>query len=139
MQLILRSGDLGPTWFHVALRAMVLMSYSDELAKSHQLAETLGADPTFVRKILIQLTKSDLVVSHGGRYGGYALKKDPSEITVGEIYRALGATPATPHWTVPATGSELFISLMISRAEEEFQSILDKYTIEDIVKQSHKK
>ena len=137
LQLILQSGDLGPKWFHVALRAMVLLARSENLLKSHYIAEIIGADPTFVRKILIQLSRTDLVVSHGGRYGGYALKQEPSKITVGDVYRVLGTTPPTPHWTVPSTGSELFISLIISKAEEEFQSILDRYTIEDLVKQSH--
>ncbi|WP_167577978.1 Rrf2 family transcriptional regulator [Ammoniphilus sp. YIM 78166] len=138
MQLILQSGDLGPKWFHVALRAMVLMARSNDLVKSHHIAEIIGADPTYLRKILIQLSKTDLVVSQGGRYGGYALKKESCQITVGAVYRALSATPPTPHWTVPATtGSELFISLIISKAEEEFQSILDSYTIKDLVEQSH--
>ncbi|WP_134704904.1 Rrf2 family transcriptional regulator [Ammoniphilus sp. YIM 78166] len=45
----------------------------------------------------LYFSKTDLVVSQGGRYGGYALKKDPFQITVGAVYRALSGTTPTPH------------------------------------------
>ncbi|MGG4495345.1 hypothetical protein [Brevibacillus reuszeri] len=50
-----------------------------------------------------------------------------------EVYQALGSAETTPHWTVQSTGSELFISLIISKAEQKFQSTLASYTIEDIL------
>lgn len=134
MQLLLQSGDLGPKWFHVALRAMVLLAESNMKLKSNYIAETIGDDPTFVRKILAKLAKADFVQTHGGRYGGYSLEKNPGSITVKNIYTALGTTPPIPYWSVQSTGSEVFISLIISKAEEEFQSVLDNYTIEDILK-----
>ena len=111
------------------------MAQSNDYLKSHQIADILGAESTFVRKILARLAKAKLVETCGGRYGGYTLGKDPSEIRVGDIYRVLGTTPPTPHWSVPSTGSELFISLVVSKAEEEFQAVLDRYTIKDLVKQ----
>lgn len=134
MQLILQSGDLGPKWFHVALRAMVLMAESELLLKSNYIAEILGEDSTYVRKILAKLARAGLVTSAAGRYGGYSLEKHPRSITVKDVYNALGTTPPTPPQSVPSTGSELFISFIISKAEEEFQSVLGKYTIEDILK-----
>ncbi|MDF2513978.1 MAG: Rrf2 family transcriptional regulator [Herbinix sp.] len=55
MQLFIQSGDLGPKWFHVAIRAMVLMADSEVLLKSNHIAELLGEDPTTIRKILSML------------------------------------------------------------------------------------
>ncbi len=133
MQLFIQSGDLGPKWFHVAIRATVLMAESDALLKSNHIAELLGEDPTTIRKILSKLTKAQLVQAHGGRYGGYCLAKDPAEITVKNIYNAF-EPPQVPYWTVPSTGSELYISLIISKAEEQFQASLDDYTIKEILK-----
>lgn len=132
MQIMIQSGDLGPKWFHVALRAMVLIAESDTLLKSNHVAEILGEDPTALRKILAKLVKVNLVKAQGGRYGGYYLEKDPNEITVMDIYKAF-ETPPTPYWSVPSTGSELYISLIISKAEEQFQSSLQNYTIKDIL------
>ena len=134
MQLILQSGDLGPKWFHVALRAMVLMAESETMLKSNYIAEIIGEDATFVRKILAKLAKAGLVTTVGGRYGGYSLEKNPRSITVKDVYNALGTTPPTPLHSVSPKGSELFISLIISRAEKEFQSVLGQYTLEDILK-----
>ncbi len=103
------------------------------MVKSNHIAEVIGEDPTFVLKILAKLAKEDLVKAFGGRYGGYMLEKDPRSITVLQVYQALGSSEKTPHWTVQSTGSELFISLIISKAEEKFQSTLANYTIEDIL------
>lgn len=133
MQLLIQSGDLGPKWFHVALRALVLMAEQKSMVKSNQLAEAIGEDPTFVRKILAKLAKEELVKTFGGRYGGYVLEKDPHSITVLHVYQALSSSDMIPHWSVPSTGSELFISLIISKAEERFQSTLADYTIADIL------
>ncbi|PGD95533.1 hypothetical protein COM49_27355 [Bacillus pseudomycoides] len=69
MQLIIQAGDLGPKWFHVALRTLVLLTSSESMLKSHYIAERLGEDPTFVRKILSKLAYADYVKSHGGDIG----------------------------------------------------------------------
>ncbi|MBW7454366.1 RrF2 family transcriptional regulator [Paenibacillus sepulcri] len=135
MQLLIQSGELGPTWFHVALRALVLLSRTDKLLKSQNIANELGAEPSYVRKILAALSKAEIVSAHGGREGGYALAKSPREITVGEVYRVLGKSQSTPYWSVPSTGTEQFISLLIDKAEQQFQSTLDVYSIEEIDRQ----
>jgi Rrf2 family protein len=133
MQLIIQAGDLGPKWFHVALRTLVLLASSESLLKSHNIAERLGEDPTFVRKMLSKLAKADYVKSHGGRYGGYSLTISPKEITVKDVYQALGDTTATPFYTVPSTGVELFISQIIEKAENCFQEELNKCSIQDLL------
>ncbi|MBP2651415.1 MAG: Rrf2 family transcriptional regulator [Firmicutes bacterium] len=137
MQLIIQSGDLGPSWFHVALRVLVLLSKShDNLLKSTYLAQKLGADPTFVRKILVRLSNGGLVFSHSGRYGGYNMSKPAADITVGEVYRTMIKTQTINPFSVPQTGSEQIISLIISKAETQFQDTLDTFTIEDLLENS---
>lgn len=135
LQFLIHSGDLGPSWFHVSLRALVLLSKSDSLLKSHVIAEALGTDTTYIRKILASLSKAQLVTTVSGRYGGYALSKKASDITVGDVYRAPGTGQITPYWSVPKTGTEKMISMILSKAEEQFQSVLNSFTIEDIVRQ----
>jgi Rrf2 family protein len=137
LQLLIQSGDLGPSWFHVSLRALVLLSKSDSLMKSHVIAEALGVDTTYIRKILASLSKAQLVTTVSGRYGGYALSKKASDITVGDVYRASGKGQTTPYWSVPKTGTEKMISMILAKAEEQFQSVLNSYTIEDVAQQAH--
>lgn len=133
MQLIIQAGDLGPKWFHVALRTLVLLASSECMLKSHYIAEQLGEDPTFVRKILAKLAKSEYVKSHGGRYGGYSINSSPDEITIKDVYRALGDSSPTPFYTVPSTGVEYFISQIIEKAERCFQEELNEFTIQDLL------
>lgn len=135
MQLVALAGDLGPKWFHVALRALVLIARSGELLTSSQIAEKLGSESTYLRKIMIRLAKSRLVVSYPGRYGGYALGRPAGEIKVLDVYQALAATAPTPYYSVPSTGSEYYISLIITKAEKAFQSVLEDFTIEELISQ----
>ena len=134
MQLFTQTGDLGPSWFHIALRTLVLLSHSESLLKSHTIADILGADPTFVRKILKRLEKEGIVKAQGGRYGGYSMNKNPKDISVGDVYRMLTKDNTINIFTVKQTGTEAFISMIISKAENKFKSILDEYTISDIEK-----
>ncbi|MDK2954628.1 MAG: Rrf2 family transcriptional regulator, nitric oxide-sensitive transcriptional repressor [Desulfovibrionales bacterium] len=133
MQLVVLAGDLGPKWFHIALRALVLIAKSEDPLTSTQLAEKLGAESTFVRKILIRLIKNNLVISYPGRYGGYSLGKPAAEITVLDVYQTLVDTIPTPYYSVTSTGSEYFISLIITKAEKEFQSVLGDFTIDELL------
>lgn len=136
MQLIAQAGDLGPKWFHVALRAMVLLAQSDSMLSSNQIGEKLGAESTFLRKILGSLAKKHLVITYAGKYGGYTLGRPADKISVGDVYRALVTSGENPYTSVPFTGSEQVISLIVSKADEQFQKVLDKYTIEDLIKYS---
>ena len=44
---------------------------------------------TYIEKILQKLRSADIVVSHQGKQGGYALARRPSEITLKDIIEAL--------------------------------------------------
>ncbi|NCB77357.1 MAG: Rrf2 family transcriptional regulator [Negativicutes bacterium] len=133
MQLVALAGDLGPKWFHIALRALVLIAQSRDILTSTQIAEQLGSESTFLRKILVRLAKNNLVISYPGRYGGYSLGKPATEINVLEVYQALVDTAPTPYYSVSQTGSEYYISLIIAKAEKSFQSILKEFTIEELL------
>lgn len=133
MQLVVMAGDLGPKWFHVALRAMVLIAGSGDTLSSAQLAEKLGCEPTYLKKIMIRLAKNGLIVSYPGRYGGYALGGPAEEIRVLDVYQALVTTAPTPYYSVPSTGPEYYISLIVTKGEKAFQEVLGQFTIRDLL------
>jgi Rrf2 family protein len=54
-----------------------------------EIAKEYGMPTELVAKILQRLAKNGLLVSQHGTNGGYALAKDPSEITAFEVLRAL--------------------------------------------------
>ncbi len=127
------AGDLGPKWFHVALRAMVIIAQSSDMVTSSQLSEKLGCETTYLKKIMARLAKNDLIISYPGRYGGYILGRLASEITVLDVYQALVTTEPTPYYSVPPTGSEYYISLIVLKGEKAFQNVLKDFTIEELL------
>lgn len=138
MQLFLQVGDLGPKWFHVALRSLVLLANEEKLIKSSELSNALEEDATYIRKILSGLVNNKIIETHSGRYGGYCLAKLPEEITVKDVYLALTKDEINPYWSVPSTGTEQYISLIIAKAEEVFQKHLNDFTIADIIRNQKK-
>lgn len=73
------------------LQAMVdLGVYSKERHVSlKSIAERLSMSENYLEQLMALLKKNKLVVSARGAQGGYALAKNPEEITIGEILRAL--------------------------------------------------
>lgn len=54
-----------------------------------RLAEESGIPPELLAKILQRLAREGLITSQNGRKGGYELARHPSEVTVGQVIRAL--------------------------------------------------
>jgi len=54
-----------------------------------ELADRQGISPDYVAQILRMLRKAEIVESVRGPGGGYRLARDPAEITVGEVVRAV--------------------------------------------------
>ena len=54
-----------------------------------RIAEEFGIPPELLAKILQRLAKRGLIVSQNGPRGGYVLAHRPTEITVGDVVRAL--------------------------------------------------
>jgi Rrf2 family transcriptional regulator, cysteine metabolism repressor len=54
-----------------------------------RIAEEFAIPPELMAKILQKLAKQRLIVSTNGPKGGYALARRPTEITVGQVIRAL--------------------------------------------------
>jgi Rrf2 family protein len=61
----------------------------DKIANTKHIAELYNIPPELLAKILQRLAKQGLVVSQNGPKGGYVLAKEPHEITVGEVVKAI--------------------------------------------------
>jgi DNA-binding IscR family transcriptional regulator len=81
--------------FAVAAHIMAALGfYHGEEISSATLAESVNANPTFVRKSLSKLSKAGLVVTTRGKSGASVLARAPKRITLLDIYRASAAPPA---------------------------------------------
>lgn len=75
------------TKFSVALHILAMISESQRTLNSNLLAQSVGTNASYIRKILALLKKADLVASQQGR-SGYRLTRPTKSIQLLEIYRA---------------------------------------------------
>jgi Rrf2 family protein len=80
------------TQFSIAVHIMVALAYAgDQNVTSSHLAMSVNTSPSFVRRILAKLSKVHLVETATGKAGSCWLAKDPTDISLRDIYEAVEA------------------------------------------------
>jgi len=133
--------------FAVAAHIMAALGYKHgEEISSATLAESVSADPTFVRKSLSKLSKAGLVVTKRGKSGASMLSRSPRQITLLDIYRASAAPPAFAIHSYPVEERcpvschlKECMSELLSQAQISFERSLAKITLADLVGQIRRK
>ena len=80
------------TKFSVAVHVLILISESPSPLTSDQMAESVGTNASYVRKILALLKKAGIVDGRRG-ISGYSLTGAPERLTLLQIYRAVQEEP----------------------------------------------
>jgi len=133
--------------FTVAAHIMAALAYRHgEEISSATMAESVNADPTFVRKSLSKLAKAGLVVTKRGKSGASVLARSPRQITLLDIYRASAAPPAFAIHTYPVEKRcpvschlKECMSGLLSQAQNNFERSLAKMTLAHLVGQIREK
>ncbi len=73
------------------LHGLLHMLGAGEPVTSEQLAQAMATNPVVVRRVMAGLRERGIVRSEKGHGGGWTLARDPAEITLADIYRAVGA------------------------------------------------
>ena len=77
--------------FPTALQIMLSLALAERNAVSHlssaELAKSLGANPSFVRKLLVPLVQSNLLRSQMGKAGGVRLQAGSRDQPAGHLLR----------------------------------------------------
>lgn len=130
--------------FSRALQVMLLLALAAEdgstALSSAQLARSLNANPSLVRKLLVPLANAELVVCVKGRAGGARLGRPADRITLAEIYRcAVGDKPlwaCSPHGEqvclVAAHAAEYFAALTAEAEQAVLASLGDRTLAESV-------
>lgn len=88
--------------FAVACHILTVLAYCPRgQANSKELAMSVCAHPTFVRKTVAKLGKAGLLNTTRGVTGTCSLARPPEQITLLEIYRASEASPIFSLHTYP--------------------------------------
>jgi Rrf2 family transcriptional regulator, cysteine metabolism repressor len=81
---------------------------SGEAVRAEDLAAGQGIPVNYLVQILIELKSAQIVRSQRGKEGGYLLARAPSEITMGDVLRAIhGQLLDSPALTDPRCAIEL--------------------------------
>jgi Rrf2 family transcriptional regulator, iron-sulfur cluster assembly transcription factor len=83
------------------LRAVLKLTLSDrgKPISIRELSSIEGISPEFLEQIFFRLRKSEIIKSTRGPGGGFQMEKDPAEVSVKDIFNAVGEeislTPCT--------------------------------------------
>ncbi len=65
------------------------VNYPDNLVSASMLEKHIGVSGKYLEKIMRMLSNRNIVTATRGANGGYYLAREPKDITVGEVVRAL--------------------------------------------------
>jgi Rrf2 family protein len=144
----MQRGDSMPAnvQFTVAAHIMAALGFfHGKEIPSASLAESVNADPTFVRKSLSKLSKAGLITTTRGKDGASTLTRSPKRITLLDIYRASAAPPTFAIHRYRelkrcpiSRNIKGCMSTVLGKAQKSFEKTLDGITLAEIVGEIHR-
>jgi Rrf2 family protein len=127
--------------FTVAAHIMAALGFfRGKEIPSATLAESVSAEPTFVRKSLSKLSKAGLIVTTRGKHGASSLTRSAEQITLLDIYRASAAPPTFAIHNYPvekrcpiSRNIKGCMSSVLEKAQKSFEKTLDRITLADVI------
>jgi Rrf2 family transcriptional regulator, repressor of oqxAB len=130
--------------FPTALQIMLSLALADRSSVSQlssaELAKSLGANPSFVRKLLVPLVQGKLLRSQMGKTGGVRLARSAAQITLRDIYGAVVAdtkiwAPRTgiPHRCLVSSNVQGYFEELIDDAQDAILSMLGQRTLLEVL------
>ncbi|MEL7567884.1 MAG: Rrf2 family transcriptional regulator [Dehalobacterium sp.] len=127
------------------LRAVLdlAMHQAKEPIALSSIAERQGLSEGYLEQLMIPLKRGGLVRSIRGAQGGYLLVKDPKDISVGEVIRALEG-PIAPvacvneHYPEECDRAESCVTRVVwAKVRDSVAEVLDSFSLEDLIKESN--
>jgi Rrf2 family protein len=127
--------------FSMAIHVLALMARScDDRLKSEYIAHSVNTNPVVIRRLLRSLFDANLVVSQTGACGGSCLTRNPNEINLYEIYRAVsGGEVFALHRQKPdqdcpvGKGIETILCNLQRNVDSAIEERLTKMTLQDVI------
>lgn len=129
------------TQFTVAVHIMTALAYHyGSNVTSGTLAESVNADPSFVRRAIARLSKAGLVRTTRGKNGACVLARIPTQISLLDIYRASDVPPTVAIHTYPIEPScpissniKSGLDTVLSEAQKSFELSLADQSLANMV------
>ncbi|WP_347484809.1 Rrf2 family transcriptional regulator [Enterobacter sp. HNDS-6] len=125
--------------FPTALQMVLSVAMAEQLGKrstSGVLAYGLEANPSFIRKLMVPLTRDGIIVSTLGRNGSIHLGRPPEEITLRDIYLSVtedkklwASRPDVPARCVVSANACWYFKSVSEKAEQASLAVLARHTV----------
>ncbi|WP_213989327.1 Rrf2 family transcriptional regulator [Sodalis sp. dw_96] len=135
--------------FPTALQMVLSVANAEQngtRATSAVLATGLQANPSFVRKLMVPLTRGGIIISTHGRQGSIHLGRPADRITLQDIY--LSVTEDKPLWGKRPEASQCclvtantgwFFDSLAGEAEQACLEVLARRTVADALRELQEK
>jgi len=128
------------TQFSIAVHVLAAIANYKSAFTSEVLAGSVNANPVFVKRILVKLSKAKLVTTTVGKSGGYDLARSPKSISLLDIYSAVNPPSAFAIHTY-AESKGCIVSCNIKKvmgdvligAQNAVENDLKRTSLEDVV------
>jgi Rrf2 family transcriptional regulator, repressor of oqxAB len=127
----------GTGWFPVAVQALVRLAQSDSACSSSAMAPDLNSHAVFLRRVMAQLGRANLIEAREGRDGGYRLGRPPEQISLADIYHAVNAAEPTDHTPVSGavpTPVESVLDEIEGEAERRWLEVLSRVSLAEMLR-----
>ena len=125
--------------FPTALQMVLSVAMAEQLGErstSAILAYGLEANPSFIRKLMVPLTRDGIIVSTLGRNGSIHLGRPPEEITLRDIYLSViedkklwASRPDVPARCVVSANACWYFKSISEEAEQASLAVLARHTV----------
>jgi Rrf2 family protein len=118
----------------ICMHSLIILARENKPMNAIQLADRIGSTKFHVAKVLQRLVKEGILSSMRGPTGGFNLTREPSEITVFDIYRSIEGEidyDECTH-TNPITPIDKCIrETIVKKMTEDFVNYMKDHTVAD--------
>jgi Rrf2 family protein len=134
------------TQFTIATHVLAAIAHYGRSFTSEVLAGGVNANPIFVKRIMAKLSKAKLVNAAVGRAGGYTLTRDPKNISLLDILRAVNPPSVfaihaykKKKWCVVSSNIKQVMGEVLVGAQKAVEDDLERTTLADVVSKIRRK
>lgn len=120
----------------IGIHSMVLIAQEGGMVNVLKISDSTGSSRHHVAKILQRLVKDDFLTSIRGPYGGFTLKKKPSEISLLQIYESIEGPIEISKCTVDypvCPFSKCLMGTVMTKLTREFKEYLKRSTLDEFL------
>ncbi|GAB2933753.1 RrF2 family transcriptional regulator [Hafnia psychrotolerans] len=131
--------------FPTAMQMVLSVAVAEKVgirSTSAVLAASLEANPSFIRKLMVPLTRNGIIISTLGRNGSIHLGRPANEITLRDIYTAViddkriwAARPEVAARCLVSANACWYFKSVVNEAEEASLDVLARHTVADALAQ----